>query len=185
MNDILYGLGWVLKGIELLIVLFWLHKFSTMRWKLFFGQKKDLSSVHHHELYSCFLAAFSVLVFHLIGSEVDQFTLSLTMDKVDQIKLFYTCGIIVQFSFAMILVCLHLVRGCTFSPTARICMYTTLVYISLLGMQLIARGYYDYHALSSMYRMGGWMCNLMVVTALCTYPIRCLKGYFREKYAMA
>ncbi|WP_105168938.1 hypothetical protein [Pseudoalteromonas sp. T1lg23B] len=185
MNDILYGLGWGLKGVELLIVLFWLYKFSKMRWKLFFGQKKDLASVQHHELYSSFLTAFCFLIFHLIGSELEQFLLSLQMDKQKHIGLFYTCMIVLRFSSLLTLFSLHLVRGCTFSPTARVCVYSTIVVMALMGMQLITRNYFDYHDLSIIYKVGLWICNLMAITALCTYPIRCLKGYFREKYAMA
>ncbi|NOU50039.1 hypothetical protein HG263_05740 [Pseudoalteromonas sp. JBTF-M23] len=183
MNEFLYILGWVLKGIEFLIVIFWLRKFSRMRWKLFFGVKKDLASVQHHELYSCFLSSFCFLTFHLIGSEVDQFILSLEMDKLEQIKLFYTSGVIVQFSFAMTLMCSHLIRGCTFSPTARICMYTTLVYMMLQGMELISRAYYDYHNLGLIYQVGVWICNFIAVGALCTYPIRSLKDYFQQRRA--
>ncbi|CAH9052085.1 hypothetical protein PSECIP111951_00545 [Pseudoalteromonas holothuriae] len=185
MNEFLYNLGWVLKGVEFLIVIFWLQKFHKMRWKLFFGVKKDLASVQHHELYSCFLSAFCFLVFHLVGSEVDQFVLSLEMDKLEKIKLFYTSGVIIQFSFAMTLVCMHLVRGCTYSPTARICMYTTLVYMALLGMELIARGSYDYHDLGMVYVIGAWMCNFIAIGALCTYPIRSLKDHFRQRRVAA
>ncbi|CAM4105077.1 hypothetical protein [Pseudoalteromonas byunsanensis] len=185
MNDILYGFGWGLKGIELLIVLFWSYKFSKIRWKLFFGQKKDLSSVQHHELYSCFLTAFCFLIFHLMGSELEQFLLSLQMDKAEHIKLFYPCMIVLRVSLLLTLFCLHLVRGCTFSPTARICAYSTIVAIMLMGIQLIARGYFDYHDFSMVYKVGFWVCNLIVITALCTYPIRSLKDYFKEKHVMA
>ncbi|MBD1580685.1 hypothetical protein [Pseudoalteromonas sp. S16_S37] len=185
MNEFLFAISWVVIGVEFLIVLFWLHKFYRMRWKLFFGVKKDLKSIQQHELYSCFLTAFCMLIFHLVGSQTDKFILSLNMEKVEHIKLFYTSGVIVQFAFAMTLVCLHLVRGCTYSPTARICMYTTIVYMGLLGMQLIARGYYDYHNLSVLFKTVGWLCNIIAVGALCTYPIRSIKEHFKQRRAAA
>ncbi|MBD1583032.1 hypothetical protein [Pseudoalteromonas sp. S16_S37] len=185
MNEILYKLGWVLKGVEFLILLFWLHKFTKMRWKLFFGVKKDLASVQHHELYSCFLTAFCVLVFHLLDSELDQFILSIEMDKLEHIKLFYTAGIIMQFSLIATLFCLHLVRGCTFSSTARICTYTTLVIMMMQGTELIVRAYYDYHELGLIYIIVGWTCNIIATAALATYPIRSLKEHFKQRRAAA
>ncbi|NOU51963.1 hypothetical protein HG263_15630 [Pseudoalteromonas sp. JBTF-M23] len=185
MNEIFYGLGWVIKTIELFVVIFWVHQFSKLRWKLFFGIKKDLVSVEKHELYSCFLTAFAMLIFHLIASEVDQFILTLNMEQLEKIKLFYTSGVIVQFSFAMTLMCLHLIRDCTFSPTARICMYTTLVYMMLQGMELISRAYYDYHDLGLIYQVGVWVCNFIAVGALCTYPIRSIKEHFKQRRAAA
>ncbi|MBD1583450.1 hypothetical protein [Pseudoalteromonas sp. S16_S37] len=181
MNEFFYSAGWVLKVIELLIVLFWLYKFSKMKWKLFFGIKKDPFSVQRHELYSCFLTAFSFLIFHLIGSETEQLILSLQLDSNERIKLFYTTMIIVRFSFILTLVCLHLIRGCTFSATARICTYSSLVVMMLLGMELIARGYYDYHELSVIYVVGGWLCNFIAVGALCSYPIRSIKEYLKQR----
>ncbi|CAH9051574.1 hypothetical protein PSECIP111951_00420 [Pseudoalteromonas holothuriae] len=185
MNEIVYGFGWGLKGIELLILLFWVHKFSKMRRKLFFGVKKDLASVQHHELYSCFLTAFCFLIFHLISSELEQFLVALEMDKVEHIKLFYTSMAIMHFSFILTLFCLHLVRGCTFSSTARICVYTRIIYIMLLGMELISRGYYDYHDLGMVYIVGAWLCNFVAIAALATYPIRSIKEQFKQKRAAA
>jgi hypothetical protein len=185
MNEILFTIDWVVIGIECLVLCFWLHKFSKMKWRLFFGVKRDLASVQHHELYSCFLTAFCMLTFHLLVSQVDRFILELDIDKLEQIKLFYTSGAIVQFTFAMTLFCLHLIRGCTFSPTARICMYTTLMYMAFQGMQLIARGYYDYHDLSFVYKTGIWLCNIVAVGALCTYPIRSIKEHFKQRRAAA
>lgn len=55
----------------------------------------------------------------------------------------------------------------------------------LLGMQLIARGYYDYHDLTFFYQVGAWTCNFIAVGALCTYPIRSLKEHFKQRRAAA
>ncbi|CAH9067994.1 hypothetical protein PSECIP111951_03965 [Pseudoalteromonas holothuriae] len=183
MNEILYALGWIFNIAAFLIVVFWVKKFTAMKWKLFFGVKKDLVSVQHHELYSCFLTAFCFLLFRILGSELEYFILSLDMEKIEKIKLFYTTNTVFLFMFIATLFCLHLVRGCTFSKAARVCVYTTLVFMMLQGMQLIARGYYDYHALGMVYVIGGWMCNLIALTYVASYPIKSLKDYFREKRA--
>ncbi|CAH9049985.1 hypothetical protein PSECIP111854_00441 [Pseudoalteromonas sp. CIP111854] len=185
MNEILYGLGWALNVVIFLVVIFWLQKFSKMRWKLFFGTRKDLVSVQHHELYSCFLTAFCFLIFHMMDSELEWFMLSLDMEKVEKIKLFYTSLIVLKFALLMTLFCFHLIRGCTFSPSARICTYVTLVFMMLLGMQLIARGYYDYHALNIVYIVGGWICNLIAIAALASYPVRSIKDHYKERRATA
>ncbi|WP_152087841.1 hypothetical protein [Pseudoalteromonas sp. A25] len=185
MNELLDIVSWILIGIELLVVLFWLHKFSKMKWKLFFGVRKDLTSVKHHELYSCFLTAFCFLIFHFVAVQLESFLLALQMEKVEHIKLFYTSMAICLFTLIATLFCLHLVRGCTFSSSARVIVYATLVQMMLLGMQLIARGYYDYHELSLLYKVVGWMCNFIAVGALCTYPVRSLKEKFKQRRAAA
>ncbi|CAH9049668.1 hypothetical protein PSECIP111854_00315 [Pseudoalteromonas sp. CIP111854] len=185
MNDFLHNLGWGLIVVEFLIVIYWVKQFSIMKWKLFFGIKKDLLTTQHHELHSCFLSAFCFLIFHLIGSEAEHYLLSLEMQRMAHIELFYTSMAIVQFMFGLTLFCLHLVRGCTFSPTARICMYTTLVMIMLHGMQLIARRYFDYHELNMVYILIGWTCNFIAISALATYPVRSIKDYFKQKRAAA
>jgi hypothetical protein len=181
MNEVLYKFGWIIKGIEFSIVLFWLHRFSKMKWKLFFGVKKDLGSVQHHELHSCFLSAFCFFIFHLIGSEAEQYLLSLQMEATAHIELFYTSMIIIKFSFVLTLFSLHLVRGCTFSPTARVCTYAMIGYMLFLFMELVARGYFGNHSLGMVYIVGGWVCNFVAISALAAYPLRSLKAYFKEK----
>ncbi|MBD1580771.1 hypothetical protein [Pseudoalteromonas sp. S16_S37] len=185
MNEVLYYLGYFFNTIVFCIVLFWMKKFYSKRWKLFFGPKKDLATVQEHELYSNFLTAFCFLVFLLISFQLELFLLSLEMDLVEKIKLFYTSMVIVQFSWLLTLFCLHLVRGCTFSSAARICTYSTIVVMMLLGMQLISRGYFDYHELSIIYKVGLWICKVIILTALVTYPIRSIKDYFKQKRAAA
>ncbi|WP_261625617.1 hypothetical protein [Pseudoalteromonas holothuriae] len=47
-------------------------------------------------------------------------------------------------------------------------------------MQLIARGYFDYHELKMVYVFGGWACNIIAVAALSIYPIRQTLAYFAK-----
>ncbi|NOU51255.1 hypothetical protein HG263_12025 [Pseudoalteromonas sp. JBTF-M23] len=183
MNEVLYGLGWVLKGIEVFVLAFIIFKFYQLRWKLFFGGRKDLPTIQHHELHSCFLSALCVLIFHVVNSEISLYILSIEMNKLEQIKLFYLSKAIVQFSFAATLFFLHLLRGCTFSKTARICMYTTLILMLMQGMQLTARGYFDYHELKIIYVTVGWICNIIIISAIAAYPLKSLKLYIKQKRA--
>ncbi|MBD1583246.1 hypothetical protein [Pseudoalteromonas sp. S16_S37] len=78
---------------------------------------------------------------------------------------------------------LHLIRGCTFSPTARRCAYIVIATILLNMMQIVARVYFDYHELNIVYLIGGLTCNFAMVASVSIYPVREFKNYIKQKRA--
>ncbi|CAH9051580.1 hypothetical protein PSECIP111951_00421 [Pseudoalteromonas holothuriae] len=182
LNDFLYQLGLIFIGYELLIVLWFLvTQFPKHRWSLFFARHQTLSSLQLHEMHSCFMAAVFFLSFHTVGGEVEQYMLSLELARVELIRIFYMGMIAQKFAFLAALYTVHRLLGCLFSRTARICMYMVFICSSLLFMQLIARGYFDYHELIMVYVFGGWACNIIVIAALSIYPIRQTLAYFQTQ----
>ncbi|CAH9049989.1 hypothetical protein PSECIP111854_00442 [Pseudoalteromonas sp. CIP111854] len=182
LNDLLYQLGWVLKGYEFLIVLWFLvTQFPTHKWSLFYAHGKALKSLQLHEMHSCFMTSLCLLFFHLLGSEIDMFFLGPLLSGLDdKIKVFYLAGMINQFMFLLAVFYLHRIRRCLFSKTARICLYTTIIVMMLQMMELIARGYFDYHELKFVYILTFWACNLISLAALSIYPIRQTLSYFKK-----
>ncbi|CAH9051584.1 hypothetical protein PSECIP111951_00422 [Pseudoalteromonas holothuriae] len=181
-NDFLYQLGWVFKGYELLIILwFVVTQFPKHRWSLFFARHQSLNSLQLHEMHSCFMAAVCFFTVHVFASELDQFILNMIPKLGDKIRLFYLVSMMSFFLFQLMLVCVHRIKGCLFSKATRICLYTSIVHMALLFMQLIARGYFDYHELSMVYVIGGWACNIIAIAALSIYPIRQTLGYFNTQ----
>ncbi|WP_172971606.1 hypothetical protein [Pseudoalteromonas sp. A25] len=47
-------------------------------------------------------------------------------------------------------------------------------------MQLIARGYFDYHELKPVYKSIFWTSNLIGVVAISIYPVRQILVYFKK-----
>ncbi|BBN80638.1 hypothetical protein PA25_06230 [Pseudoalteromonas sp. A25] len=182
LNDFLNHLAWIFKGYEALIVLWFLiTQFPKYRWSLFYARHHTLNSLPLHELHSCFMTALCYLLFHLYSSEIDNFIIRQLSTVDGQIKLFYLTAMINQFLFLLTLFSLHRFKGCFFSKTARVNLYTTLALMALLFMQLVARGYFDYHELGMVYVFGGWACNIISVSALSIYPIRQTLGYFQKR----
>ncbi|CAH9052095.1 hypothetical protein PSECIP111951_00547 [Pseudoalteromonas holothuriae] len=171
-----------MKGYEFLIVLwFFATQFSKHRWSLFYAHGKALHSLQLHEMHSCFITAWCFLLFHLLGSEIDQFFLGLLLSGLDdKIKVFYLAGMITQFMFLLAVFYLHRIRRCLFSKVARICLYTTIIVMSIQMMELIARGYFYYHELTPIYRSVGWASNILAISALSVYPIRQTLIYFKK-----
>ncbi|BBN80641.1 hypothetical protein PA25_06260 [Pseudoalteromonas sp. A25] len=182
LNDYLYHLGWIFIGYESVIVLWFLiTQFPKHRWSLFYARHRTLNFLPLHEMHSCFMSAVVFLLFHAVGSEVEHYLLSFKLEVVTHIRVFYMGMIAQQFATLVVLYTLHRLRGCLFSKTARIIMYTTFLYAAFLFMQLIARGYFDYHELGIVYRVGGWTCNTVGIAALSIYPIRQTLGYFQKR----
>ncbi|CAH9049669.1 hypothetical protein PSECIP111854_00316 [Pseudoalteromonas sp. CIP111854] len=182
LNDFLYYLGWGFIGYELLIVLWFLvTQFPKHSWSLFFSRHQSLNSLQLHEMHSCFMSAVVFMLFHTFGGEVEQYLLSLEFKQINRIKVFYT-GVIAHFFICLLtMYVVHRLRGCLFSKTARICMYMIFLFSALSFMELIARGYFDYHELGMVYRIGGWACNIIVIAALSIYPIRQTLAYFQTQ----
>ncbi|CAH9051589.1 hypothetical protein PSECIP111951_00423 [Pseudoalteromonas holothuriae] len=181
LNDFLYHLGWIFKSYEFFIVLwFVLTQFPKYRWSLFFAHHQSLNSLQLHEMHSCFMTVVVFMLFHTFGGEVEQYLLSLDFEQINRIKVFYTGMIAHMFLCMLTLYVIHRLRGCLFSKTARICLYTVFVSALFSYMELIARGYFDYHELTIVYRIGGWACNIIAIAALSIYPIRQTLGYFAK-----
>ncbi|CAH9049671.1 hypothetical protein PSECIP111854_00318 [Pseudoalteromonas sp. CIP111854] len=181
LNAFLSHLGWIFKSYETLIVIWFLvTQLPTHKWLLLTALKEDLCTLRLHEMHSCFMTAVCYLLFHLYSGEVDAFIITQLSTIDGQIKLFYLTAMINQFLFLLTLFSLHRLKGCFFSRTARVSIYTTLVFMALLFMQLIARGYFDYHELKMVYVFGGWACNIIAVAALSIYPIRQTLAYFAK-----
>ncbi|MBD1582774.1 hypothetical protein [Pseudoalteromonas sp. S16_S37] len=172
MNDIYFSIGWVIKGLELLVVFYLLYVFSYHRWSLFFGGKNSLKTEKDHELHSCFISAFCVLVFHFVGVELAKQVLLIDTEKLKLRQFFYFTNIASSASFACVLYFLHLIRGCKFSSVAINCLYITLIMMSLQIMQLIARGILDYDGLSVIYKAGVIMCNVTSLLVVTSYPVK-------------
>ncbi|NOU52870.1 hypothetical protein HG263_20405 [Pseudoalteromonas sp. JBTF-M23] len=56
--------------------------------------------------------------------------------------------------------------------------------MTLQFIQLIARGYFDYHALVMTYFVAVWVCNIVAVSAMSIYPIRQTLVYFKQRGAL-
>ncbi|NOU52050.1 hypothetical protein HG263_16075 [Pseudoalteromonas sp. JBTF-M23] len=182
LNDFLYQLGWIFNGYELVIVLwFILTQFPKHRWSLFYASHKTLNSLKLHEMHSCFMSAVVFMLFHTFGGEVEQYLLSLEFEQNNRIKVFYTGVIANLFICQLTLYIFHRLRGCLFSKTARVCIYMIFTMELFLFMQLIARGYFDYHELGMVYRIGIWICNIVAIASLSIYPIRQTLGYFKKR----
>ncbi|CAH9052090.1 hypothetical protein PSECIP111951_00546 [Pseudoalteromonas holothuriae] len=182
LNDLVYQLGWFVKGYEFLIVLWFLvTELPTSRWSLFYARGRALSSLQLHEMHSCFMTSLCLLFFHLLGSELEQLLIGPLMSKLDdKMKLFYLAGMIHSFAFIVTLFYLHRIKSCLFSRTARINLYCSFTFMTLKMLQLVARGYFDYHAFKSLYFYVGWTFNFVSIAAISIYPIRQTLIYFKK-----
>ncbi|CAH9049993.1 hypothetical protein PSECIP111854_00443 [Pseudoalteromonas sp. CIP111854] len=182
MNDLFYRVSLFLIAYEFVIVLWFIFtQFPAHRWSLFYANGKSLSSLRLHEMHSCFITAKCFFIFHIIGAELEQLFLGPLLSEIDsKIKAFYLVGMINQFLFLLVLFCIHRVRGCFFSIPARICLHTTIIVMGLIMMQLIARGYFDYHELGVLYSTVFWTCNFICIAAISIYPIRHTLAYFTK-----
>ncbi|CAH9049670.1 hypothetical protein PSECIP111854_00317 [Pseudoalteromonas sp. CIP111854] len=182
LSDFLYYLWLACLGYGLLVVLwFVVTQFPKHRWSLLFARHRALKSLQLHEMHSCFISLVVFLLFYIVAAEVEWYLLSLELAREQHIRVFYMGMITQQFALLVVLYMVHRLRGCLFSITARICMYTTFLYSSFLFMQLVARGYFDYHELGMVYRIGGWACNIIAIAALSIYPIRQTLAYYSTR----
>ncbi|KZN44047.1 hypothetical protein [Pseudoalteromonas luteoviolacea] len=165
----------VLKIAQAIIVIFLLIKFSDHRFSLLFGGKKSLKSLEDHELHSCFISAFCVLVFQFISTEMAKHFLASEMELSLLKKVYYFIHIAVATVFACTLYFLHSLRGCSFSNTAKRCLYLTVVSVLLFMMQLIARGFFNYDGLSPFYSVAALVIHALLVVNVAIYPVKALK----------
>ncbi|MCG7552107.1 hypothetical protein [Pseudoalteromonas sp. Of11M-6] len=182
MTDFFVFTGGAIRVLEILIVLYLLFKFKNRKWSLFFGGKSSLKTIQDHELHSCFLSALTVMVFHFISSNLAQHIVTIEgMEKLELRQFFYFSMFTCSMLFAVTLFGLHKIRGCSFSPTARRCLYITFLMTSLQLMQFVSRGMLDSNLLSPLYKYGVVMLNLMTLTAVAVYPISKLANLKRIK----
>ncbi|WP_152086616.1 hypothetical protein [Pseudoalteromonas sp. A25] len=183
MSQFLYQLEWIIKGYEFALLLwFFVSQWSKYSWSLFYVRGKSFKSLEHHEMHSCFMTILCMFVFHVFASEIEQFFVSpLIADLNNKIKVFYISGMIIQFIYLIVIFSYHRARQCLFSRTTRVCMYTTIAVITLQFIQLIARGYVDYHALVMVYFVAVWICNIVAVSAMSVYPIRQTLVFIKQR----
>ena len=171
MNEFFVFTGWVIRVFEVFIVLYLLLKFKDRRWSLFFGGREDLKSIEDHELHSCFLAALTVMVFHFSSSSFSQFVLTIDMERMALRQVFYFSMFSFSIAFAVALFALHLIRNCSFSPTARMCLYITVLMSSLQMAQFISHALNDSTVLNNIYRYGVVLLNIATLTVVSKYPV--------------
>ncbi|MEZ7207152.1 hypothetical protein [Pseudoalteromonas sp. DY56-GL79] len=182
MTDFFVITGGAIRVLEILIVLYLLFKFKNRKWSLFFGGKSSLKTIQDHELHSCFLSALTVMVFHFISSNLAQHIVTIEgMEKLELRQFFYFSMFTCSMLFAFTLFGLHKIRGCSFSPTARRCLYITFLMTSLQLMQFVSRGMLDSDLLSPLYKYGVVVLNLMTLTVVAVYPISKLANLKRIK----
>lgn len=171
MNDFFVATDWLIRGLEALLVIYLVIKFKKRRWSLFFGGREDLKTIDDHELHSCFLAALTVTVFHFASSSFSQFVLTIDMERMALRQVFYFSMFSFSIAFAVALFALHLIRNCSFSPTARMCLYITVLMSSLQMAQFISHALNDSTALNNIYRYGVVLLNIATLTVVSKYPV--------------
>lgn len=175
MGEFEVALDIILKIAQAIIVIFLLVKFNEHRFSLLFGGKKNLTSMDDHELHSCFIAALCVLAFQFISTEMTKHLLALEMEKMQLRKVFYFINIAVATVFAGAIYFLHSLRGCSFSNTAKRCLYLTVASILLFIMQLIARGFLNYDGLSPFYKVAALAIHALLLINVALYPLKLIK----------
>ncbi|TQF70466.1 hypothetical protein [Pseudoalteromonas luteoviolacea] len=183
MFDLNIFVGWVIRGCELLIVLYLLLELRQKRMSLFFGGKRNLQSANDHEIHSCFLTALTVMLFHFIGSGFSQYILTFDMERAALIQFYYMAMLANSVAFALALFAAHLVRGCSFSFTSRACLYLTMLMGLVQSTQFVSHGLYDSSMFHSFYQYGVMLINLVCLGVVSMLPLRILGHKFKRKGA--
>lgn len=171
MNELLVATGHVIRGLEVVLLVYLVLKFRNRSWSLFFGGKSSLKTLSDHEVHSCFISALCVLVFHFFGSTLAQYIVSLDMEKMELRQFFYFSMFLNSVAFASALYFLHIIRGCTFSPTARRCLYLTFLMMALQSTQFVLRGLLDINGFSPVYKAGVPLINVACLAVVAMYPL--------------
>ncbi|OCQ23401.1 hypothetical protein A7985_05530 [Pseudoalteromonas luteoviolacea] len=172
MNEILGGIGWLIRGVELLLLLFMLIQFKKHRWNLFFGGKTSCMSSDENEMHSSFICIICVLFFYTTGQGLASSMLELQeLDKFELRRLFYFSLNVNAALMAGAIYVLHRIRKCRFSITAKRCLHLIVLIVLINTIQLIARGYFDFNGLQSIYRGLTVGCNLLALFIVAVYPV--------------
>ena len=183
MSDFFVATGWIIRAFEVLIVLYLIIKFKNYRWSLFFGGKSDLKTLNDHEIHSCFLTAFTVMVFHFASSSFAQYVITVDMERMALRQLFYFSMFCFSIAFGLTLFAFHLIRGCSFSPTARFCLYVTFLMMLLQMAQFIVRGMLDSNILFDVYQYGVVCLNILTLSIVAKHPLQRLQLLAQKKGA--
>lgn len=181
MIDFFTATSWIIRTLEIAIVLNILYLFKQHRFALFFGGQSNLNSADDHTMHSCFIAALTVMVFHFVSSNISQYILTVEMEKLDLRKFFYFSMFSCSMAFTVALFFLHTIRGCKFSVTARICIYLAVGQAALQIMQFVLRGMLDINTLSPIYKVGVVLLNISTLTVIAGYPIKKMAAKIDQK----
>ena len=182
MINFITATDWTIRILELVTVLFLVVTFSKHRFALFFGGKVNLKSQNDHTLHSCFIAALTVMVFHFVSSALAQNIIALEMEKMQLRQFFYFTMFSCSLAFAVILFLLHVLRGCTFSLTARLCIYLSILQAILQMLQFVMRGMLDNSILSPFYSTTVLVLNVLSLAVVASFPI---KQFFQRRKEVA
>ncbi|CAH9067996.1 hypothetical protein PSECIP111951_03966 [Pseudoalteromonas holothuriae] len=166
--------------IGLLLLWFIVTQFPTYRWRLFFVRKGQLISLQQHEMYSCLITVTCFFWVRVLVEPLEVYLLMLDIDLNSKIKIFYSSQVGTITILIVSIFLMHRFIRCLFSVSTRVCLYALLVCISVSFIQLVARGYFDYHELSFVYKLGGWGASLVSICAMSLYPIRQTLAYFKR-----
>ncbi|WP_152086503.1 hypothetical protein [Pseudoalteromonas sp. A25] len=182
LSELLNELAAIINGYLTLILLWFLVVyFRQCSWRLLFARGEQIQSLKQHELYSCFMTVFWFVIFRHFGGEMEHYLLSLDFELYGKVKVFYLSHLAMSSMLILVIFINHRLRKCLFSASTRVCFYSILIVLSLLFMQLIARGYFSYHELKVIYKTGVLMSILIATAAMSLYPIRQTLAYFNKE----
>lgn len=181
MIDFFVATSWVIRTLEVFIVIFLLVIFNKHRLALFLGGKSNLKSITDHTMHSCFIAALTVMVFHFISSNLAQYILAVEMEKLLLRQFFYFTMFSCSMAFVVALFFLHTIRGCTFSTAARFCLYLALAQAILQLTQFIMRGLLDNSLLSPVYSFSVVALNILSLGVVAIYPVKKLTSLITKE----
>jgi hypothetical protein len=171
MNEFYQVTGWIIRALELFIVLFLLYSFKQHRFELFFGGKSTLKKQSDHELHSCFLSSLAIIVFYTISGSLASYIIGLPLEVMQGRQVFYFAMVCNGVSFILVLYLLHAIRGCTFSATARLVTYLAFLTVLMNFAQLVLRGYLNSEILYYVYGPIVMLCNVSTFVVLAKYPL--------------
>ena len=181
MIDFITATDWTIRALEMLIIVFLLATLNKHRSALFFGGKSNLKSIDDHTMHSCFIAALTVMVFHFVSSSLAQYIITIEMSKLALRQFFYFTMFSCSMSFVVALFFMHSIRGCTFSTTARFCLYLALAQSVVQLIQFIMRGLLDNSMLSPAYSFSVVVLNILSLGVVAIYPVKKFTGLLRKE----
>ncbi|WP_152086502.1 hypothetical protein [Pseudoalteromonas sp. A25] len=182
MNELLSRLGNIVD-IYIGLIVFWflVTQLPVYRWRLFFAKKGQITSLQEHEIYSGFITSVCFLMVRFTNDLMTPYLLMFDSGMNSRIKVFYLSGIVINTALITMIFVVHELRSCLFSKASRICLYATLLVMSLFFLQLGARGYVNFHGFNNAYSLGIWLAILIAISAMSLYPIRQTLAYFNKE----
>ncbi|MCL1123337.1 hypothetical protein [Shewanella surugensis] len=182
MNDFLYGIDWVVRGLEAVTVLLILY-LSYQRVKvLFWGGKADINTPSDALLHSSFLCAFTVLFFHFISWGISRYILALDMEVMARRQLFFFMMFMIEFLFIISLFTLHKIRRCSFSKVAIYCLMLGLALELLIVIELVLYGVFDISGFNLVYQSLVPVINIITLSLIIAYPVRHIRNKRMKAY---